>query len=489
MTSSLQQFLTELYAIDPALKAHEAELKPLIKKLLASDPAEKPSPAFVARLREQLHDHGVALSSKKSFSFQNLWYALGGVAVAAVILPLAFISLQKDSVAPGTPLFVYQVEDAGSEAFGSLADIDTASTGARPQSGGGGGDAQLGNAEAMSATRDAYGTMDEKMLIYPYVRYSYIYDGEIEGLESLVSVYKKNSSRTTVPLSSIIGSFNIGTFDLGSFDGMSVDSISLTQDKSFGYQIYVNMRDSSVGIDAQWDQWPQSKCQTEACYQAERVKLEDIPADDVLISIAKDFASSHNIDLSHYGEPEVDKAWRADYERATDTSLAYIPDTQNVIFPLLLDGKPVYDQGGMKNGIQIAVNVKHKRVANVWGITDRSYQKSDYTGITDAATIKTYLSNIDQYPGMEKSADQKEETVKLGTPTLSFALYYRYANNRSEELVVPSLIFPVEEVTGETAGGYYRRTIVVPLAVDLLKEQGDMGRPMPLIMEDAVRSE
>jgi len=47
----------------------------------------------------------------------------------------------------------------------------------------------------------------------------------------------------------------------------------------------------------------------------------------------------------------------------------------------------------------------------------------------------------------------------------------------------------VEEVTGETAGGYYRRTIVVPLAVDLLKEQGDMGRPMPLIMEDAVRSE
>ena len=150
----------------------------------------------------------------------------------------------KDSVTPGA-FFAYEVEDVESQAFGSLADVDTASTGARPQSGGGGGDAQLGNAEAISARSEAYGMMDEKMLIYPYVRYSYVYDGEIEGLESLVSVYKKNSARKNVPLSSIIGSFNVGTFDMGSFDGMNVDSISFTQDKSFGYQIYVNMRDST----------------------------------------------------------------------------------------------------------------------------------------------------------------------------------------------------------------------------------------------------
>ena len=167
--------------------------------------------------------------------------------------------------------------------------------------------------------------------------------------------------------------------------------------------------------------------------------------------------------------------WRVEYDRVTDTSMLH-PDTTT--WPSCCLTVAV-DQGGLK----------HKRVSNVWGITDRSYQKSDYAGVTDAEAIKTYLANIDQYPGMEQSADQKEAIVKLGAPTLSFALYYRYANNRSEELVVPSLIFPVEEVTGETEGGYYRRMIVVPLAADLLKEQGDMGRPMPLIMEDAVKSE
>jgi hypothetical protein len=89
-----------------------------------------------------------------------------------------------------------------------------------------------------------------------------------------------------------------------------------------------------VNIDANWEQWPQSKCTTEACYKNEQVKIGDIPADDVLIGIARDFVSEHGIDLSHYGDPEVDNSWKRDYERATDTSLAYVPDTQRVVFPL-----------------------------------------------------------------------------------------------------------------------------------------------------------
>ena len=95
MTASHQTILAELYEIDPSLREHEAELVPLVQKLLERDPAQKPSPAFVKQLRKELaaraeaSAHG-AVEHRVSYAAPGGWFnrfafALAGAAAAVVI--------------------------------------------------------------------------------------------------------------------------------------------------------------------------------------------------------------------------------------------------------------------------------------------------------------------------------------------------------------------------------------------------------------------
>ncbi|MSR87097.1 hypothetical protein EXS70_02905, partial [Candidatus Peribacteria bacterium] len=293
-----------------------------------------------------------------------------------------------------------------------------------------------------------YGT-DAKM-IAPFfiVQNEYVFDGTLPELTATVPVFKRQSSMASLPLSAISSRLNLGTLNLNSFGGMNIDSLSFAQNTPMGYQLYINFRDSSVNIDAQWDQWPPLTCTTDACWQTERVTLGDIPADDVLMSIAKEFADAHGIDLSHYGEPEEDKAWKTEYDRTTDKANAYIPDSLQVVFPLMIDGKTVLDQQGMPSGISFSVHVKQKKVMSVYGLMDRTYAKSDYPAVTDAAAVKTFLSRVDNYgpmpmDSMPKGTKVQTQKIILGEPTVGLSVYYSYQANKREELVIPSLIFPV----------------------------------------------
>lgn len=492
MNTAIKTFLTELYEIDPDLKEHEADLIPLIEKLLSEDPAQAPDEAFVQRLRMQLQEHAshLSYSSMKTSNWTNFFYALSGAITVAVLLPVAYLGFQQGSEDTATPLFGYQVEEEGKRAFGDLAGVNANSQGMgggeRTQSGGGGGAVPSPALSAIGGGGIANDT-DAKMMIYPAIQYDYSYTGEYPELASSVDVLRRIPDAKRIPLSTISSKLNLGTIDLNSFSGMDIDSVSFNQNTAFGYQIYVSMRDATASINANWEKWPQSKCETEACFRAEQVTVAQIPADDVLIGIAKAFASEHGIDLSTYGEPEVDAVWKRDYERAADTSLAYVPDVQRVTFPFLVDGKPTYDQSGQKNGISIGVNVKHKKVSDVWGIMDRTYQKSSYDGVTETATITEHLSKMNSHFNDLPPGDVKKVKIILDTPQVGYAMYYRWADNQNQELLVPSLIFPVKEAQGAT-DGYYPSTVVVPLAKEMLTEMNKQPPVMPLIMEDTVKA-
>lgn len=515
MKPAMKTFLRELYEIDADLKAHESELIPLIEKLLKNDPSQAPNAAFVQSLRVQLQERADSLSSSSMPSFSSNWqkvlYAFGGAVTAAVILPLVFVAWNKglppSESSSTTDLFGYQIQDSGQEAFGELAGMpggqtppatDTAMT-TRNQSGGGGANPVSPMAVGMGGGGDA------KMIApYPYFQYDYVYEGTITGLEDSVAVYKRNPSSKNLSLASIQSAVNLGTLNLGSFAGMTADALSFAQNRPYGYQIYVNLRDASVNIDAQWDQWPMSQCSTDACFQQQRVKISEVPADDVLIGIAKDFAEEHDIDLSHYGEPEVNNQWRRDYENSTDKSMYYIPDSMQVVFPLMIDGKPTYDQSGAKTGIAISVHIKEKKVMSVWGISDRTYQKSNYAGVTDEAAIKAYIAKMGAgggfpmpmlraTPDAAPSEAMKKATVVLGDPTVSLVMNYRYENGKNSEVLVPSLVFPVKEIRGGDGGYFYMNNVIIPLAKDLFTEQETsyppvmpMEKPMPVDVDPRV---
>lgn len=489
MKPSLQAFLQELYAIDSSLRDHESEVLPLLELILKTDPGTSPDEEFVKRLRMRLKNHASVMSSIPAASpvWQKLLYALSGAATVAVILPVAFVAWNSvqdvqspsQSATDGSSLFAYRIEEAGENAFGPLTDVTVAPAsagmgggGERNQAGGG-----SGNVPAMAPMADMAMRADAKIAPFPMTQINYVYDGEIKDLQATVNVLRRNAKGSRVPLGNISNMLNLGMLDLDSFSGMNVESLSFAQNVPYGYMMNVNLRDATLNIDAQWDQWPQSRCSTDACFQAQRVKISEIPADEQLIAIAKNFASSHGIDLGRYGEPEVQHQWKMEYDRTPDKSQAYIPDSLQVVFPFMIDGQATYDQSGAKSGIIISVHVKEKKVMSVWGIADRTYAESSYAGVTDPKVIKDFLGKMDNYFGIADSrlaSDIKNVSVKLGTPTLAYATYFRYANDKTDELLVPSLIFPVESVEGETQM-YVRNQIVVPLAADLLKEQSGGG--------------
>jgi len=505
MKTSIKQFLADLYAIDPTLKAHEPELIPLLEKLIAEDPSSAPDDAFVQKLRMQLREHAANLEEQPAGSFfERFKYAFGGLATVAVILPVAFVLTNQQPTNPGTPLFTNSVESTGKNAFGKLSDMITTNSmvgtdmrNARPQSGGGGPGIGGGGEGTVTNAVAPYGDMDMRIMPWNPITYTYVYSGSLTDLQPEVTVYKRNFKRLSVPMSTIADRLNLGGVNMSSFDNMDVESVSFAQQSQYGYRIYVNMMDSSISIDANYEKWPQSSCQTEACWQQQQVKIGDLLADDAVIDIAEAFAKEHGIDLSAYGTPEVDNGWRRDYDRATDKSMVYVPDQQRVIFPQLIDGKPVHDQSGIKTGLSISVHVKEKRVMNVYGIGDHSYQTSEYAGVTDEAAIQKFLSTVDNYnyyidPAAsvrEGSADAntKKVTVILGQPTISYALYYRYTQNRNEEILIPSLVFPVERVEGDTTENmYYRQQVVVPLSKEMLDEMSKQPEVMPMLRGDAV---
>ncbi len=505
MKPSVTGFLEELYALDPNLRDHEQHLRPVIEHLLAHDPAQSPDPAFVQKLRTQLRERADTLTvpSTSFFTTMQKFFTIAIPAAAiAVIIPVVVLLKQPGAAPVQVALSPESVENAGSEAFGPLSGISPGTadgvTSGRAQGGGGGGMGGVPPAAPVpSLAPDSvganYAVTDEKMMIapYPVTHYEYVYDGELPSLTDSVTVYKRTPSVLKLPLTAISSQLNIRGIDINSFDGMTAESLSFAQNKPFGYMINIALRDATVNLDAQWDQWPMSKCTTDACYQAERVKLGDIPSDDQLITIAKAFVGEHGIDIAGRGEPEVDHQWKRDYDRASDKSQAYIPDTIRVVFPQLIDGKPVYDQSGGKAGIGVNVHIKHKRVMGVWGIAGSTYAKSDYPGVTDTAAIKTLISKLDNYPmpvdSMLRDTDTKTQnvTVHLAEPAIGYVVYFKYDEKGSQELLVPSLMFPVARADGAGPDLYYRTNVIVPLAKELFNEQ-QQGYPVPM-MERSIR--
>ncbi|MDO8648758.1 MAG: hypothetical protein Q7R81_03155 [Candidatus Peregrinibacteria bacterium] len=494
MKHNVKDILRDLYEIDPTLREQENELVPLIELLLKNDPSREPDSRFVHELRARLAERAEELSSEREspspffslFSMNRFAYALSGAVVASLVL-IPALTLYKRGPVPaetqtGSPLFSFSVTDAGDAAFGDLTNTTTDN----PEFGRGGGG--VAAPEAVPQATDAAAlSMDSKMIAPDYMEYEYVYEGEIPALpEGTVDIYKREKRPLNVALSGIADRFHLGAIDLSAFKNATVDMLNFVQDRSFGYVVSVMLNEGSVSISQNWQKWPhpEQECTTDACFLRYRLKPEDVPADDVLIAIANDFVEEYGIDLTSYGAPEVDTSWKRDYDRAPTPIDAYIPESQRVIYPLLIDGKPVYEKNGVKAGISVGVHAREKRVSDVWGLMDQRYAKSAYAAADTPQAVKDFLARFEKLT-YELPEGGKKRTVKvtLGTPTIGFAKYYRFDGGNSEELVVPSLLFPV---TGVPEGEYvYRQTIAVPLAKDLL-ENPPVDMPIPYMMEKAV---
>lgn len=482
--------LQELYELDPELKAHEPELLKLISELAARRPQAQLDASFQQRLRTQLMARARQLDvapAKPSFSLIHFLtmpkfaYAIGGMAVivVAVVAATSFLDLSPSLMRFGSErgglAFTPTITKVESNAFGNLAQLSSAA----PQ--GLGGDAsalKAGAPQALVATQESVRVSQTSPNIavsspgfsgggatgiaitrpYPYpepAAYRFVYRGEPLGdLSSQVDVLKRMTGPEGAPSASdILSNLNFTGLDLGSFSNLDLAQITLNQDQEYGYSLYLDLVSGSVSVNQNWMRWPQpmQNCQDQACFDRFRLKESDMPDDATIIDLARGFLAEHGVDVSSLGEPYVMDDWRVMYQRmpATDRIAFYFPEQVNVLFPLKVQGREVFE-GGQKSGLGVGVSLRDKRATGVWNLTTQNYQASAYAAETDGAKIitlaeqgggsgwpwavpmpylmKTDLSfpSLEPAPGDEPKVPAGAQEVQLGTPLPAYLKTWSY---------------------------------------------------------------
>ncbi|MCC6934079.1 MAG: hypothetical protein IT406_00055 [Candidatus Yanofskybacteria bacterium] len=476
--SNIEQLLAELYEADPSLREREAVLRPLLHELVASKPDIALDPAFRRLVHERLLQHsrqaahsGLRWSSFIHMPMNKYIYGLGGAVIALVLAVPILTSLTRPTAELA---FAPSVQKSSSDrAFGSLQGVTGGAgyAGGRGGGGGGGGYAPASVARPESGGGGGGVTMPAPEYVLPRFTYS----GEISLEDKEVTVLRREKgSLSQGALSRLVGSFDLGSMmNLKSFPGASLWSVSLSQDREYGYSIFVDFAEGAVSVTQNWLKWPNpynacTKTNTPECYEGLRIRKEQLPSDEEVLAAANAFLSEHGISHDGYGAPEVMKDWAIAYERASSTERAqwYFPEQVMAVYPMVIDGLPVYEEGGQKAGIMLSYDVRSKRITSVSGLTTRRYESSSYAAQTDVAALRSALArgtwrDYGQIDPVARIADVAVEAPERAWMRTFVPDTY----GAGSELLVPALVFSVKAVPSSVS--VWQQAIVLPLAREL----------------------
>jgi hypothetical protein len=294
-------------------------------------------------------------------------------------------------------------------------------------------------------------------------------------------VYKRvKGFGNNISAGDIFSSFNFDSVNLSKFQSAGVDSVSLTEVRDYGFSIYINFTEGNFSFNQNWAKWPhpEQKCQEQACYDSFRVKEPDLPSNDEAIKIADNFLREYGISLEGYGPGEAQDDWKIYYANTADKANYYFPETISIIYPQIIDSKPVLDEWGNKQGVNVSVGVRDRRVTGVWNLASQNYQTSLYPVETDQEKILELMKNANSSGGImpmmaegrDVSDSQNVEVrqIETGTPALGLARVWVYKADQSDELLVPALIFPV---TKNEVQYNNQKLIVVPLVKEIIDQR------------------
>ncbi|MFC1678513.1 hypothetical protein ACFLZ9_02110, partial [Patescibacteria group bacterium] len=472
---------------------------------------------FASELKKEILSRAQELKDSKTseskpmlpFTFFNKFsYAIGGALITLVLfVPIfTYFTREGSQILPSTKdkLAVnlnQGIEKVKNQAFGSLANQDASFSTERSEAGRGGGGGLMAPSAATPQAISADEAAVSSKMIAPaprMVEFNYTYAGdEITLNQSTVDVYKRVISDSTgKSLAQSISGLDLDLIDLSKFKDRKVNNLSMVEDREFGYYISFNMDEDFISINSNWNKWPQvaQKCwslppgQSESCYQSTRLKMSDVPSDDKLISIAKSFIKEYGIDISNYGEPIIMDYWKREFEISRDKSNVYVPENIPVMFPLIIEGQTAYEQSGEKTGLMVDINIRYNLVNGAHTIMPYNYISSSYEAVTDVEKILELAENGGLYPQYFYNESGDAIEIELGTPTMGLMRHYVYdqETRKSDQLYVPSLIFPITNISDKSAR-IFQKNIIIPLAQEIIDsfDRPDhfppMPRPMPLM--------
>ena len=468
MKKEIKNILQELYMIDPELKKHEKDLQRIISQLLKSKPDIKIDKRFVQSLKTEILGKTKKTKNIKStkINFKWLWnlsYALGG---AIIVFVLMFPLIKDNYDASLSPearksLSILPLEDES--AFGNIGVTSDNSPTVATGLGGGG----------LNATFSA----ESVKMIAPFeTKFNFVYSGEKINIEDTeMPVYKKNNNSTwSQTLSDKIKDFNSGLLNMNKFSDIDVINLSFNEDKDFGYSVYITPQYNTISINSNWYRWPhpEQDCQEEKCFESLRLKESDVPEDSILIEIADKFLKEYNVDMSNYGAGKIISQWRDVF--VADGEDKYVPEIISVIYPLILQGQTVYEQGGTESGITVGIDIRYNKVAHVNNITTLEFSSSKYEIENNFDKILEYAKKGGMNMGYYNAETNNVIDIELDKPFLSLIQYYKRTGNNDEQLFIPAFLFPIKE---RAEGMHYMQpNVVVPLIKEWFKDQQSDGQ-------------
>lgn len=510
MKKQIDEILEDLYLIEPDFKNHEKELKKIIIKLLESKPDTKFDKKFALKLKNQLLNNNVS-HEREEFSFMDManhmkkiYLAAGSFIVLTLVLIPALYYAQKPAQIVKEKNLANRslnVKKIASRAFGSLtaenqdkpqevsSNFSSPEATSRTQSGGG-SDTAMAAPVAFGRGGGGGGmpAIDEKAMFAPEMHtYRFVYKGDELSLteKEMEVLMRVKGLENNSDLVSMVQNMNLGLIDLSSFQNAKLQNISIVEDRDFGYSAYIDFLEGMVSINENWLRWrqPLNDCQgDEKCFQDLRIKESDIPADQDIVAIADDFLRKYNIPMDVYGPGEVDNNWKIYYNQMENKADYFFPESISVVYPLMINGKVVYDEGGNKFGPRVNVNIREKIASSVYGLSSRQYESSMYETEIDSKRILSLAERggWNRRYNYYTPEEGKIFDIEIGAPELIYVNMWRYNNMESKEIIVPALSFPVLSVP--EGAWVYEKSIIVPLASELLKEIENYY-PYPILMK------
>ncbi len=493
----LQAILQELYAIDPELKKHETALQQIITKFISARPEAELSTRFKDELRAELLSKAEELKRLPQEDARGMGWmrflTAKNIAMtslgAALVVVITVVALNQPTKKSSTTNLVggndsKKITQLSSRAFGELSAADL-----QPE-----GDSGLGASPSRESTDtaapEATGTSGSSgsVVAAPDIapvpsgggtNYVYQYSGTISAPTTTLEVLKRLTGEgIKLDNTNLAESLGLDIVNLSTFPDTELQTITLIQNKAQGFSIDVNL---SYGIVSAYEMSNvqdlksevQTWCAGPDCDNGS-LSAADIPADETLIRMANEFLDEHGVDLTGYGEPEVQNQWGW-FAAAELNAPFYISDTVQVLYPLVVNGKTVYQPGGDKTGLSVSIDIRQQRVTGFSNLAFQQYQSSPYETIQDVSQIESYIRRGGLY-GYEVTDPDTTVTISLGEPSLQFIQLSKMDGNEYAEFLVPALVFevvdqPATEITPQ-------RHVVVPLIKDFFEE---VPIPVPLL--------
>jgi hypothetical protein len=496
MNEKVKQITKELLEQDPTLSSHQRELEELVLSLLRARPDPAIDQQFYFELKQKLllsieknrSHHSQEKRGLKDliinlFTMKKINIAIGTAALAVIILVAGTIYLNKEQGTQTAYTPKVKITFAGDQAFGKLDGISNANTNTVR---GGGGQNEIGNtadlSRPMSATEGKGGESVDYGFLPPdeAIYYRYVYSGEqIEIDNSKMQVLKRQKGAQTI--SDLTGMLNLLSFNLvniGSFPNLRVQSVNFAQSGDDGYNIYVNMDEASINIYGAWPKPMEYLACYPNCPPPHQLTLADVPPDNELISAANSFTQAHGIPTSIYGQPIIQDEWKTQFEIAqVRKEFSYVPDVISVVYPLLIEDRYVYDESGNLSGLNVGINIRNKKVVSVWELNVPNFEASMYETETNAERILKFAEKGGMHGYLPEYA-KKITDVELGSPRIELVKMWNYKNGQSEELLIPSFIFPV--LNPPKTYYYVKKSVIVPLVKEILDKDEPPFRILPV---------